>query len=687
MKENIINLLKNFNVEYEGIRKILKIDREELDKLLEELTNEGIIILTKNKKYMLTEKTDLRKGTIKIKNGYGLFNYDDNILTILPSNLNGAKDLDTVLVSSDGVVSRILKKNIVNKSYEVLIINDKKYIIDNNKMYNLICDSNDIDITSGYIILGEIIDEDNCLLKEKIGQKDKIDMDVLPFAYEYECNYKFSDESIREIEALPSYLTCEDIDRLVNEEEFLDLRSEVCVTIDDITTNDIDDGLILKEDDNFYYLTTVIAMPAYFIKKGSSYYKDVMNNGISCYPAGMAIHMNHPKLSKELCSLNEGSDRLAMCYTFMYDKNNFKCKKVSISKGIINSNKKMTYQDVNEILENNNIPFGYDAYVNLLNKLNSLSKNLERNMVRNGFIKFYNPELKIKCIDNDIILDKRVNHSGENLIENLMLATNKDLTEYLNRIGLNLIYRIDDKPSDIRLFNAINFLSTKLPIKAKEHYSKEDIISAINKIESLDSKKVYNSLLIRCMSRARYSTNNIGHYPIGFNIYAQHTSPIRRCDIINQMIILDYLKYGKEYANYLWEEDLNDLVEHFNKRELMAEKLEQRVEKRKVAKYLSNHIGEVKQGIISSVTNYGFYVEIDEMYEGLVGKRSINGKTKYIENLFTLYDKTNDISYTLGDEVTVMIKGITENDEIDFELCNTLDYKKKNNKVKKLTIN
>ena len=130
----------------------------------------------------------------------------------------------------------------------------------------------------------------------------------------------------------------------------------------------------------------------------------------------------------------------------------------------------------------------------------------------------------------------------------------------------------------------MNFLATKLPIKPKEHYSKSDIISVINMLKNTPYEKVYNSMLIRCMSRAEFSTINKGHYPIGFRIYGQHTSPIRRCDLINQMIILDYLKYGAKYTNELWEDDLEGLVQHFNERELKAEKLEQRVEKRKVAR-------------------------------------------------------------------------------------------------------
>ena len=674
MIENIVSLLREKDLNYVEIKRLLRLNDDELSNIIDKLLNDGIIILTKKDRYKLVELTDLRKGRIKVKNNYGKFNYNGKEIEILPGSLNGAQDNDIVLVSKDGNVARVLKKFTTNKTYEVVIINDKKYVKDNDSLLELVTSKNDnIDLTSGLIILGKKQD-DKIEFLESIGQKDEIDMDVIPFVYEYDCNYKFSDKSILYLKSLPKYISDEYIQKLVNEEDFVDLRNNICITIDDKSTNDIDDGLMLQEDNDYYYLTTVIAMPGYFIKRNSSLYYDVVEHGTSCYPAGMAIHMNHPILSKELCSLNEGSNRLAMCYNYKYSKKDAKCKKVDIKLGIINSNKKMTYQAVNNIFEDNIIPESYSEYKDLLNGLNNLSKLLGNNMISNGFIKFYNPELKIKYENNEIILDKRVNHTGEDLIENLMLASNRDLTEYLNRQGLKLIYRVDDKVNQLRIVNAMNFLSTKFPIKVKENYSKSDIISVINMLKNTPYEKVYNSMLIRCMSRAEFSTNNIGHYPIGFRIYAQHTSPIRRCDFINQMIILDYLKYGAKYTNDLWEDDLENLVQHFNERELKAEKLEQRVEKRKIANYLRNHIGETKQGIISAVTDFGFYVEIDEMYEGLVNKSSLNGDIVYSEEMFSLFDKKNKVSYTLGDIVTIQIKGITDNDEIDFTLQNTFEY-------------
>lgn len=188
------------------------------------------------------------------------------------------------------------------------------------------------------------------------------------------------------------------------------------------------------------------------------------------------------------------------------------------------------------------------------------------------------------------------------------------------------------------------------------------------------------------MSLARFSSKNTGHYPVGKKIYAMHTSPMRRGeDFINQMIILNYLKHGVEYANMLFNLELEPLAEHFNEREKEAELLERESLKLEISKYLQNHLGESRDGVITSVTDFGFYVLINGIYEGLVNARSLNAKTKYLDEEFTLYDKTNNIYYTVGDKVNVTISNITQNNEIDLTLNNKIknDIYEEKKKIKK----
>ena len=197
MAENIVRLLRENDLSYIEIKRLLRLSDEELTKVLDRLINDGVIILTKKEKYKLVELTDLRKGRIRIKNNHAIFDYNGKEIEIIPNYLNGASDNDIVLVSKDGKVARVLKKFVTNKALEVVVINDKKYVKYNNELLELIGEIDDIDITSGYMILGEFQNNNKVLLKEKIGQKDEIDMDVTPFIYEYDCNYKFSDKSIQ----------------------------------------------------------------------------------------------------------------------------------------------------------------------------------------------------------------------------------------------------------------------------------------------------------------------------------------------------------------------------------------------------------------------------------------------------------------------------------------------------------
>jgi len=204
-------------------------------------------------------------------------------------------------------------------------------------------------------------------------------------------------------------------------------------------------------------------------------------------------------------------------------------------------------------------------------------------------------------------------------------------------------------------------------------------------LKSRYGEKIYNQLLIRCMSKAKFSTVNLGHYATGKKYYGMHTSPIRRAtDFINQCIISDYLMYGAEYANDMWEDGLVILANNFTKKELAADKLEQRILKNEKAKYLKNYIGQEFEGIISSVTEFGIYVEIDEMFEGLINISSLGKKMKFIPEIFSYMNKDTKKMYSLGDMVVIKIKDVNNDYQVDFELVGELyDKKDEKGKIKK----
>lgn len=697
---DVVELLKDKSLKYEEILKYIKNSDEELNKILKKddtilknkldtLVKEGTIILTKKNKYMLVSNTNYLKGKIKVKDNTGKIYYNGNEILIKEYNLNTATDKDIVLFTYDidtmeGQVVSILEKNIPVVVCEVTLNDNERYIKYNNKYLPLVGE-NTSTITTGFLVVAEI-KSNKAYLKEKIGHKDEITDDIIPLMYKHGFNNKFSNEVENEAKKLYKYLDKDVIESLIKNEGFLDLRDKTIFTIDSETTNDIDDAVSLeRNNDGTFTLITSIAFPAYMIEKDSYIYEDIIERGTSAYPVSTAIHMNHQILSKDVCSLNENSDRLSISYFITYD-NNLNVKEVQIKPSIIRSKKKMTYTCVNKILNEGIIPEDYTEFVPMLKQMNYFAKALKRKMEKEGFIDFDSYEIKVEKEGNTTNFAKNINSDGENLIEFLMLTTNEEVTKKLDSLGLKLMYRVCDKPNDIKLNKTMHFLQNKIDIKEKEHYGSSDIKRCIKLLKNDENKKVYNDLMIRCMSLARFSSKNTGHYPVGKKIYAMHTSPMRRGeDFINQMIILNYLKHGVEYANMLFNLELEPLAEHFNEREKEAELLERESLKLEISKYLQNHIGESHDGVITSVTDFGFYVLIDGIYEGLVNAHSLNAKTKYLDEEFTLYDKTNNIYYTVGDKVNVTISNITQNNEIDLTLNNKIknDIYEEKKKIKK----
>jgi len=692
MVDKIISLLEDKDLNYSKLQKELQIDDEILDKTLEHMINKGIIISTNKKNYRLVSKTSLQKGIVRIKkDNQMIVKLENKEEVIIPSyHTNNAIDRDIVLVDIDhnhGKIVRVIERYNPNLSCEVVLKNDKRYAKYKDELIELYGDNLE-NVTSGYMVL---IKRDNDFKKAKvlelIGHKDEIDMTIIPYAYEYGFSDKFSNEVLKELENIPTYLNEQTIQKAIEEDDFVDLRNDTIFTIDGADTKDVDDAISLKKLDNGLYLLGVhIAVPAYYIKRGSYIYEDVIERGTSTYPNGKVIPMNHPKLSNEICSLNEGSDRFAISYFMTIDQNG-KCKKVDIKKSVINSKKKMTYESVNQILEDNIIPDGYEEYVDILKEMNKLSKILRTRMQNDGFLEFYSPETKSLRDEFDkTYFEKRNNRTAEKLIENFMLTTNEEVTSSLARKGLKLMYRTHEDPNQEKLCLAMSFLvSKKYKVELKEKYNREDIKKVLKQLKGKKEEKIFNNLLIRCMARAKFSHENVGHYATAKKIYAMQTSPIRRGeDFIDQQIILDYLTYGVEYTNYLWEDELENLAIHFTEREKSADDLENKILKNEKAKYLKNYIGQTFTGLISSVVEFGFYVEIDDMYEGLVNISSLGKKWKYVPEIFSLVNKDTGVMYSLGDEVEIKVKQINDDYQVDFELVgDSYDKKEEKGKIKK----
>ena len=286
MVERIISLLEKSDLNCKDLAKIIGVESDLLEITLSNMINKGIIIETNKKKYKLVAKTNLKKGIIHVKkNGSVVVEVDGEEISIL--NKDKVSNRDIVLIDIDsrygvndkkyGKVVRILERYNPNVVCEVFKRNDKCYAIYEDKLLQLYGDNLN-ELTTGYmVLLKRDIDGNTAKVLEILGHKDAIDMSIIPYAYEYGFYDKFSSEVLKELEDIPSYLSLEEINRLISEEDFVDLRNEMIFTIDGDDTKDIDDAVSLREnEDGTYTLITSIALPAYYIKRDSQIYQDVI---------------------------------------------------------------------------------------------------------------------------------------------------------------------------------------------------------------------------------------------------------------------------------------------------------------------------------------------------------------------------------------------------------------------------
>ena len=402
------------------------------------------------------------------------------------------------------------------------------------------------------------------------------------------------------------------------------------------------------------------------------------------YLVDRVLPMLPHKLSNGICSLNENEDRFAMsCIMHIDSRGNV--TKYDIVPSIIKSRKKMTYDAVNSILENNVVPEGYEDFESTLRVMEELSKILRKKMVGRGYIEFESDEAKIIVDDNchPIEIKARQQRTGEELIENFMIVANETVASSIFYKNLPGIYRVHDKPNEKRIEEFLKFLSLHgytAPGKNKIENPK-DLQKILNSLENVPEVKVLHDMAIRSQAKAVYSDVNIGHFGLGSKCYSHFTSPIRRYpDLILHRLVREY--------NYNYSEDiitknkeyLPVASEHLSIREQEAQNCERDVDKMKKAEYMMDHIGEIYEGIISGVQEFGFFVELDNTVEGLVKVEDIKGDYFiYNPDLMALLGKRSKRKYAFGDKVVVKVIGADKDrSTVDFEIYeeNKKDTKK-----------
>ena len=704
MKERIIELLnENTSLTIMEINDKLLLNTineyQKLENILDELVSDGILYYSeRKKKYLLLENSHLVKGELILNDkGFGFIEIgkDKKDVYVNEKNINGALDGDMVLfeylnkdpLKPEGKIIKVIKRNYDPLVGEVVLIDGDYFVKPDKSGKNIYIPRDYLNgAVEGHKVVVEPLKEGNRIGKitKIIGHKNDVGVDILSFVYEYNFNPEFPEEVINELDTIPQFLSNEDIKNGLASGR-IDLRNKVIFTIDGADTKDIDDAIsIEKISDNEYILGVHIADVSYYVKEGSKIDEEAYFRGTSVYLVDRVLPMLPHKLSNGICSLNENEDRFAMsCIMHIDSRGNV--TKYDIVPSIIKSRKKMTYDAVNSILENNVVPEGYEEFESTLRVMEELSKILRKKMIGRGYIEFESDEAKI-IVDDDchpIDIKARVQRTGEELIENFMIAANETVASSIFYKNLPGIYRVHDKPNEKRIDEFLKFLSLHGYTASGKNKieNPKDLQKILNSLENVPEIKVLHDMAIRSQAKAVYSDVNIGHFGLGSKCYSHFTSPIRRYpDLILHRLVREY--------NYNYSEDiitknkeyLPVASEHLSIREQEAQNCERDVDKMKKAEYMMDHIGEIYEGIISGVQEFGFFVELDNTVEGLVKVEDIKGDYFiYNPDLMALLGKRSKRKYAFGDNVVVKVIGADKDrSTVDFEIYeeNKKDTKK-----------
>lgn len=694
MKEKILEILKeetkgqnineiNNKLHLRGMEEIT-----ELEDNLKELVTEGVLHMSKNREYMLMNNTkSLKVGKLRInKNGNGFVECEPEDIFVHSNDLNGAINGDFVEVEiktrlndpePEGYIRNILKRDLKNVVGEM--VKDKKTLAfkpDDEKLniaVKLTKESMKGCVEGHKVIISIIKEIGNRTFLGKvekiIGHKNDPGVDILTIPAKHSIETEFSEEVKRELKNIPDEV-CEN--DLIGR---TDLTKEMIFTIDGDDTKDIDDAISVKRDGKNYVLGVHIADVSNYVKVGSALYDSAFSRGTSSYLADTVIPMIPHQLSNGICSLNPEVIRLTLSCIMTID-NNGKVISYDIFPSYIKSRKQMTYKNVNKILDENIIPEGYGEFADTLKLMHELSKILRQEKINRGYIDFGIDEAKVIQDENGKAIDivKRIQGTGEKLIEDFMIAANETVATHISNMDLPFIYRVHDLPNAEKIEDFSNLIK-QMGYQIHTNLSKITPVTMqklLNEFRDKDEFVILSDMLLRSMKKAIYSTNNIGHFGLASKNYTHFTSPIRRFpDLTVHRLLRTYL-----FENRIDMETINfnakyliDVAEHSSETEVNSVEAERDVLDMKMAEYMESHIGEEYEGIISGVTNFGMFVELDNLIEGLVHISTLDGFYTYVPEMLSLISANKKNKYRIGDKVKIIVTNANKNQGIiDFEL-------------------
>ncbi len=660
---------------------------EALKSTLYSLFEEGVLLRTgKNYRLNRVPSSNMVKGELQIVNGgFGFVLVKDSKMGdifVSSRNMGTAFNGDTVEVSLfanqkgkniEGQIINVIKRNkeeIVgtlhkSKSFYFVKPDDTSFhrdiYIDKEELAGAI---------EGDKVIAGKINWDSSMMNpegriiEVLGKSGSFDTEVASIAKEFELPYKFTNKVLDEAEKIEEKISEDEIRKR------LDYRDKVVFTIDPEDAKDFDDALSIEELENGNISIGVhIADVSHYVQYNSEIDGSAFNRGNSVYLVGRVIPMLPEKLSNNICSLVPNRERLTYSVIVELTKRG-KLVNYEIKKSVINSKRRFTYDEVQDIIES-----GSGDFYNEILKLNRLAEILRKKRLKEGSIEFSTPEVKFVLDENGNptrIYRKEIKQSNM-LVEEFMLLANQLTAKHIAAPEKGepkpFIYRVHDLPDNEKIIEFGKFVKSLGYTFNPSASSKSNQFQAlIEEVKGSQEEVLINELAIRSMAKAIYSAKNIGHYGLGFKYYTHFTSPIRRySDLIVHRLLYKYIE-SKSAVHYN-QSQLEEISEHISACERNAVDAERLSVKIKQIEYLQNHIGDEFEALISGITHFGIFVKISNILaEGLIRLRDLEGDFYvYDEKKYALIGKRTKKQFRLGDKISVrLIRADMEKLELDF---------------------
>jgi len=670
--------------------------REDFSKLLEDMVKEGLIIKTRKKRFGTPERMGLILGKLQGHHrGYGFVISDRPEVpdVFIPANfMNGAMNNDRVIArintvnsetrKSEGEVIRILSR----ANTEVVgVYEDSRnfgFVVPDDPRINadIFISKNETNgAKEGDKVVCEITKWPEARrnpegrITEIIGHKNDVGTDILSVMKKYKLNPDFPEEVDMQVGNIA--------DEVLEEEKKhrVDLRSIQMVTIDGADAKDLDDAVSIEQLSNGNYKLGVhIADVTHYVREGTPLDKEALERGTSVYLVDRVIPMLPRKLSNGICSLNPKVDRLTLS-VFMEIDHRGRVVNHEIVEGLININERMVYEDVSDILEKDDekLKEKYADFLEMFKNMEKLSLILRKHRENRGAIDFDFPEAKVILDDKGKPIDvkKYERRIANRIIEEFMLVCNETVAEYFYWQNVPFVYRVHEDPSLEKLeeFNKFihNFGYHLKGLNTEIH--PKSLQELLKKLEGTKEERLINTLMLRSLKKARYAGHNLGHFGLAAQYYCHFTSPIRRYPDLEIHRIIKESLHGKLVGKRL--EELNAKVpiiaDQSSTRERVADEAERETVDLKKAEYMADKIGEEYEGIISGVTSFGMFVELDNTIEGLIRLSSlVDDYYIYDSEHHLLLGERKKKIYRMGDTIKIKVSRVDiAQKEIDFVLA------------------